>query len=194
MSHPQAESMLKDRLCFSQGILKALLLHTIPLQKCLGGVFCCFYDLAGLWLQGMSCSGSHKALHPKGMGGIPVGLAAWDTHIHTQHASPTAPVCEKFQDTFVPSPLWGWQRAACPSVQFRAASLAEHSCARGLGHCGTHTPRATAQHSSVWCLQKANVVCLCVICWCTAPKSLFLLSALFSLLDFNFLLLLNFVK
>lgn len=70
MCHPQAESMLRDTVCFSQGILKAMLLHMIPLQKCLGGVFRCFYDLAGLWLQGMSCSGHRKLCIQRGWGAL----------------------------------------------------------------------------------------------------------------------------
>lgn len=64
--------MLRGRVCFSQGILKALLLHMISLWKCLEGVSCCFCDLLGCGCMGCHY-GSHNALHPKGV----ASLWAW---------------------------------------------------------------------------------------------------------------------
>lgn len=146
----------------------------------------------------MSFSGSHNALHPKGTASLwdwLIGTARYlhCTHNNMPHSQPTLFV-GNFRMPLCLLCSGAGQRAVCPSVQFRATFLAEHGCGRGLGHRGRPRPCATAQHSSAWCLQKANIVWLCIMWWCIAPRSWFFLSALFSLLGFNFLLLLNFVK
>lgn len=149
----QAESMLRGRVCFSQGTLKALLLHMIPRQKCLEGVSCCFCGLPGLWLHGMPCSGTHNALHPK-------GASLWDWLLGTarsSHCTHSMPHSQLLLLRIFRIPLCilcsgsGW-RAACPSVQFRAAFPAEHSHWATVGDSSA---------SSAWCLQRTNIVCLC---------------------------------
>lgn len=161
--------------------------------------FCYFYDLAGLQLHGagFECSEAHNALHPERPASLWGWLLGMARYLHSAHDNPPGPGAQTVCGFRIPlhllCPGVGW-RAVCPSTQFRAIPIAEHSLDRKLGHCRRPRPCTAAHQSGAWLPAKGKrgLVVYCVMVY--GPQKLILFVSSFFPLGYNLLLLLNFVK